>query len=153
MRIIGTSRHLQCPGCKWPNAPGAQFCARCGRPLSHAGIFGPECAGPVFRSVGIAYLLWALCLAGVAGVHRFYLGRYITGVIWLLTWGLLGIGLLVDLFLIPDLVERKSAEAVEQGYSRVKLHEIGTAEVAVARKAMGPGIKLDLSSALAMTAA
>ena len=41
-----------------------------------------------------------------------------------------------------ELVERKSAEAVEQGYSRVKLHEIGTAEVAVARKAMGPGIKL-----------
>jgi len=41
-----------------------------------------------------------------------------------------------------DLVERKSAEAVEQGYSRVKLHEIGTAEVAVARKAMGSGIKL-----------
>lgn len=46
----------------------------------------------------IGYLLW---LVGFTGSHRFYYGRPVTGTIWLLTLGLLGIGWLVDLFLIP----------------------------------------------------
>jgi TM2 domain-containing membrane protein YozV len=58
------------------------------------------------RSVGVAYGLWALCIVGVAGVHRFYVGKWITGLIWLLTWGLLGLGSLIDLILIPGMVER-----------------------------------------------
>ena len=60
------------------------------------------------RSVGLAYGLWALCLVGVAGVHRFYAGKYVTGTIWLFTWGLAGIGLFIDLFLIPGMIERKN---------------------------------------------
>lgn len=60
------------------------------------------------RSVGVAYGLWALCIVGVAGIHRFYLGKPITGLLWLLTWGVFGIGLLVDLFLIPGIVERQN---------------------------------------------
>ncbi len=67
------------------------------------------------RSVGMAYGLWALCIVGVAGVHRFYAGRYITGVIWLLTWGLLGIGLLIDLFLIPSMIEKKNRDLALAG--------------------------------------
>lgn len=58
------------------------------------------------RSTGMAYLLWALCVFCVAGVHRFYLGKYFTGLLWLFTWGLLGVGLLIDLLLIPGMVER-----------------------------------------------
>lgn len=61
------------------------------------------------RSVGAAYGLWALCLVGVAGVHRFYMGKWITGLIWLFTWGLLGLGSLIDLILIPEMVERRNA--------------------------------------------
>ena len=41
-----------------------------------------------------------------------------------------------------DLVERHSARAAEEGYVRVKLHEIQTPQVAVARKVLGPDIKL-----------
>ena len=52
------------------------------------------------KSSGIAFLLWLACLVGLCGLHRFYLGRYVTGVIWLLTFGLLGVGQIVDLFLI-----------------------------------------------------
>lgn len=63
------------------------------------------------RSVGAAYGLWALCIVGVAGVHRFYLGKWITGLLWLLTWGIFGIGLLVDLFLIPGMVDRRNLRA------------------------------------------
>ncbi len=48
----------------------------------------------------IGYLLW---IFGFLGSHRFYYGRPITGTIWLLTLGLLGIGWLVDLFLIPGM--------------------------------------------------
>jgi TM2 domain-containing membrane protein YozV len=48
----------------------------------------------------IGYLLW---LFGFLGAHRFYYGRPVSGTIWLCTLGLLGIGWLIDLFLIPGM--------------------------------------------------
>lgn len=55
---------------------------------------------------GLAYLLWCLVFVGFAGIHRFYSGRWVTGLIWVLTGGLLLIGQLVDLFLIPGQCRR-----------------------------------------------
>ena len=52
------------------------------------------------HSLVIGYLLW---LFGFLGAHRFYYGRPVTGTLWLFTLGLLGIGWLVDLFLIPGM--------------------------------------------------
>jgi TM2 domain-containing membrane protein YozV len=46
------------------------------------------------------YLLW---LFGFTGSHRFYYGKPITGTIWFFTLGLLLIGWLIDLFLIPSM--------------------------------------------------
>jgi TM2 domain-containing membrane protein YozV len=52
------------------------------------------------HNLAIGYLLW---LFGFLGAHRFYYGRPVTGTIWLCTLGLLGIGWLVDLLLIPGM--------------------------------------------------
>jgi len=62
------------------------------------------------KSTGTSYLLWLLCLIGFCAIHRLYNGRIITGVIWLLTGGLFLIGQIIDLFLIPGMVERANAE-------------------------------------------
>lgn len=48
----------------------------------------------------IGYLLW---IFGFFGSHRFYYGRPITGTIWFFTLGLLLIGWIIDLFLIPGM--------------------------------------------------
>lgn len=52
------------------------------------------------HSKTIGYLTW---IFGFTGAHRFYYGKQITGAIWFCTLGLLGIGWLVDLFLIPSM--------------------------------------------------
>jgi hypothetical protein len=60
------------------------------------------------RNTGIAYLFWLTWLLGLGGIHRFYTGKYLSGVIWLFTFGFFGIGQLVDLALIPGMVEDKN---------------------------------------------
>ena len=52
------------------------------------------------HSKAVGYLLW---LIGFTGAHRFYYGRPLTGILWFFTFGLFGIGWLVDAFLIPSM--------------------------------------------------
>jgi TM2 domain-containing membrane protein YozV len=60
------------------------------------------------QSTGVAYLCWLACLFGFCGIHRFYLGKPITGIVWFFTLGLFGFGQIIDLFLIPGAVERNN---------------------------------------------
>ncbi|MEO0533814.1 MAG: NINE protein [Cyanobacteria bacterium P01_A01_bin.123] len=54
---------------------------------------------------GTAYLLWIGWVFGVAGLHRIYNGKIVSGLVWMFTFGLFGIGQIVDLLLIPEMVE------------------------------------------------
>ncbi|WP_375475577.1 TM2 domain-containing protein [uncultured Nostoc sp.] len=53
----------------------------------------------------VSYILCAVGFMGVGGLHRFYNGRIVTGLFWLLTGGVFGIGQFVDLFFIPNIVD------------------------------------------------
>jgi TM2 domain-containing membrane protein YozV len=57
------------------------------------------------KSKMVAYLLWCLIFVGLGGIHRIYAGRVWTGLLWLATGGLFLVGQIVDLFLIPAMVE------------------------------------------------
>jgi TM2 domain-containing membrane protein YozV len=59
----------------------------------------------------IGYLLW---IFGFTGAHRFYFGKPVTGAIWFFTLGLLGIGWIIDLFLIPSM-ERNATSRFSGG--------------------------------------
>lgn len=66
-------------------------------------------------SKGVAYLLWLAGLLGLCGLHRFYLGKPWTGLLWLFTGGLLFIGQLVDLILIPGMTAQANLRAIRGG--------------------------------------
>lgn len=55
---------------------------------------------PRTHSVLLGYLLW---IFGFIGIHRFYYGKQVTGAIWFFTLGLLFVGWIIDLFLIPSM--------------------------------------------------
>ena len=55
---------------------------------------------PTTHNLLVGYLLWLL---GFMGAHRFYYGRPVSGTVYFFTLGLLLIGWIVDLFLMPRL--------------------------------------------------
>ncbi len=68
------------------------------QPKPQSGVYRNQAVSPFKR-------VWALVLAGgmlfgFCGLHRFYVGKIGTGILWLLTGGLLGIGQLIDILMI-----------------------------------------------------
>ncbi|PIR22042.1 MAG: hypothetical protein COV44_09695 [Deltaproteobacteria bacterium CG11_big_fil_rev_8_21_14_0_20_45_16] len=63
------------------------------------------------HSLLMGYILW---IFGFMGSHRFYYGRPVSGTIWFCTLGLLFVGWIVDLFLMPSL-EREADHRFKTG--------------------------------------
>lgn len=66
------------------------------------------------HSLVMGYLLW---LFGFLGAHRFYYGKKVSGVIYLCTLGLLGVGWVFDLFWMPMLARSARRRYYDGPYS------------------------------------
>lgn len=68
------------------------------------------------KSKLLAYILWFFL--GFLSIHRFYLGKIGSGIIYLLTGQLFGIGWIVDAFLLGGMVNshnnKTKIEALEK---------------------------------------
>ncbi|AFG36702.1 TM2 domain-containing protein [Spirochaeta africana] len=74
------------------------------------------------KSLRYAYLFWLLSLVGVCGLHRLYLGKPLSGLLFLFTGGLFGIGTIYDALTMPGLVEQ--ARLREGIVGKVELSEL-----------------------------
>ncbi len=101
---------------------------------------------------GIAYGLWAGWLFGFAGLHRFYLGKYGTGFLWLFTWGLAGIGQLYDLITLHRQVGEANLLAEARSLRNHRLSEPRrTPEQLLLDAAMEQGGRLTVTQAAMIT--
>ena len=56
-------------------------------------------------------LTWVLLvLLGIFGVHRFYQGKILSGLIYLLTVGIFGLGIIYDLFTLNEQIALRRSE-------------------------------------------
>ncbi|MFE8071036.1 TM2 domain-containing protein [Marinobacteraceae bacterium S3BR75-40.1] len=57
-------------------------------------------------SYNVAWIL--LTFLGLFGIHRFYMGKIITGILYLLTAGLFGLGILYDFWTLNEQVAERN---------------------------------------------
>jgi uncharacterized membrane protein YvbJ len=77
------------------------FCSRCGKEFAGSSAFCSNCGTNLVDNVNVSpksrlatsLLAWYL---GWLGVHRFYLGKIGTGILMLVTFGGLGIWVIID---------------------------------------------------------
>lgn len=100
------SEPVFCPQCGAKMESAQRFCSGCGwdaenpeKPPPGPARKSPRELGPLSPHNRLTVLLLAV-LIGWIGVHRFYVGRTLSGVVWLLTFGFLGVGVIYDLVLI-----------------------------------------------------
>ncbi|MCL2381398.1 MAG: TM2 domain-containing protein [Treponema sp.] len=77
-------------------------------------------------SVLIAYILWLGSFFGALGFHRFYLGKTLTGFLWMFSGGLFGIGSIYDLLTLPAQVrEANMLKALHEQIRRQHTGKVG----------------------------
>lgn len=106
---------MYCQNCGAPVNAGDVFCSKCGAAIArndqpdHQTYSQPpqqiitnhvihEYHHPVSSKSRTATFLTALFLGGL-GIHRFYVGKIGTGILWLCTCGVFGIGWLIDVIM------------------------------------------------------
>ncbi len=90
------------------------FCYKCGSQIDDEAVVCPKCGCATKNyqtadytqrdedaSVKSRLVALLLCIfLGELGVHRFYIGKIGTGILWLFTFGLFGIGWIVDIIMV-----------------------------------------------------
>ena len=95
-------RPRRCERCGQDLLPDAIYCKQCGERAGAAGhLYRRTLRGEEEVSDHSRLIALLLCaLLGYFGFHRFYVGKFGTGILWLLTGGLFGVGYLVDTIVI-----------------------------------------------------
>ena len=93
----GRVRPKYCPRCGHSLLAVGEYCSQCGLPIPpDERLYEAPDASPESRLIALL-----LCVfLGYFGVHRFYVGKIGTGILWALTGGLFGIGYVIDIILI-----------------------------------------------------
>ncbi len=75
------------------------------------------------KSKLVAYLLWFFL--GIFSAHKFYLGQIGTGLLYLFTLQLLGIGWIIDLFTLGVKVENyNNAREIKKVKKEVRMNQV-----------------------------
>lgn len=78
-------------------------------------VYGPPAPTGERKDLVISYVL--LIVVGVFGVHQFYLGNIVRGLLYLVTLGFLGVMLVVDLFTLPSQVRKANTARGYQAHA------------------------------------
>ena len=81
-------------------------------PPEEVPVENPEFLPPLERNKLNAYLL-ALAL-GWTGLHRFYVGRYFTGLMYMVSFGFFGLGIVYDLIFLSRMVDQTNQRRQER---------------------------------------
>ncbi|MDP3179452.1 MAG: NINE protein [Spirochaetaceae bacterium] len=84
----------------------------------------------------VAYILWLISGCGLLGFHRFYLGKVGTGVLWIVTGGLGGIGCVYDAVTMPRQVREANIKAEVR--AAIDARDFGYGPYGAAGPAAGP---------------
>ena len=88
-----------CPNCGKPVTGETNFCPECGAPLKIANYQRQPASNKTNEDRWLIALILCI-LVGSLGVHRFYTGNIVTGVLMLITLGGCGVWTIIDLIMI-----------------------------------------------------
>lgn len=88
-----------CPNCGKPVTGETNFCPECGAPLKIANYQNKPASNRTNEDRWLIALILCI-LVGSLGVHRFYTGNIVTGVLMLITLGGCGVWTIIDLIMI-----------------------------------------------------
>lgn len=89
---------MYCQNCGKEIDENATICMQCGVLVNSADTYSESMVSTSPKSKWLSLIL--AILLGWLGIHRFYAGKIFTGILWLLTFGVFGIGWLIDVIII-----------------------------------------------------